>query len=196
MAAAGELIPLEQTNPFRSHASRPPSYTTLPRRRSNSTPMASSKCGATPNIIDMPVADQDRPRRHASQNNHRRSHRHRSSRVRPDTIDKLDTVSGVRYHHEGPYDAVYPERNQFTHRSPVAAVKETNDETLKATPMYKIMDSIQRHRPLDGVGFYPPGTADEEGHVYDYKEGDNMMTEREGNFKRDPGMVCAFPCSI
>lgn len=192
MATTGDLIPLEDTNPFRSRGSRPPSYTTVPRRRSNSSPMAMSTSGTSSSMMDMEAADQDRPRRHASQNHHRRSHRHRSSRVRPDPIDRLDTVGGVKYHHEGPYDAIYPERNQCSYRSPVAAVKETNYETLKATPMYKIIDSIERHRPLDGVGFYPPGTADEEGHIYDYKEGDNMMTDMDGNFKRDPGMVCPF----
>lgn len=197
MAAIGNLIPLEDTNPFRRNRSPPPSYSSLSRRRSNSTPVVTSRSASRARVTDMKAVDTNRPRRPASQNNHGRSHHHHhhrrhhhSSRVRPDTIDNLDTVSALRYHHEGPYDAVYPERNRYSHLSPVAAVKETNAEALKATPTYKIIDSLERHRPLDGVSFYPPGTTDEEGHVYDYKEGDNMMTEMEGNFQRDPGMVC------
>jgi hypothetical protein len=204
MAARGNLIPLEDTNPFRRNISPPPSYSSLSRRRSNSIPIVTSRSASTASVTDTKAVGTNRPRRPTSQSNHGRPHHHHhhrrrhhhhhqnhhNSRVRPDTIDNLDTVSALRYHHEGPYDAVYPERNRCSHLSPVAAVKETNAEALKATPTYKITDSLERHRPLDGVSFYPPGATDEEGHVYDYKEGDNMMTEMEGNFKRDPGMVC------
>lgn len=111
------------------------------------------------------------------------------SRVYPDIIDQLDNVGSVQYHHEGPYDAVYPERNRCSLGSPIEALKESNEETLRATPMYKIVDSIRHHRPLDGVAYYPPGTTDPEGHTYQYTEGDNMMAEIEGNFVRAPGMV-------
>ncbi|BDD57723.1 hypothetical protein MPDQ_003579 [Monascus purpureus] len=114
-----------------------------------------------------------------------RSCRH-SSMVLPDVIDRLDNVSGYSYHHEGPYDAVYAERNRDNKFSPVAALKESNEEALKATPPDRIIDAINSHRPLDGTAFFAPGTADGEGRVYQYEEGANMMNEH-GNFSRCPG---------
>jgi hypothetical protein len=138
--------------------------------------------------MDGMAGDQKRqPSRRPHSSHHHRHHRR--SRVNPDIIDQLDNVSTVQYHHEGPYDAVYPERNRCSQRSPIDALKESNEETLRATPMYKIIDSIKSHRPLDGVAYYPPGTTDPEGHTYQYSEGDNMMTEINGNFIRTPGIV-------
>ncbi|GAD94199.1 conserved hypothetical protein [Paecilomyces variotii No. 5] len=113
-------------------------------------------------------------------------HSRRRDRVRPDVIDRLDDVADIQYHHEGPYDAVYPERNRNSKRSPVEAVRESNAMTLKATPADMITDSIQRHRPLDGVAFFPPGHSDRDGHVYEYEEGPNMVGEEYGNFMRMP----------
>ena len=112
--------------------------------------------------------------------------------VRPDTIDSLDDASGLgRYHHEGPYDATLYARNISHHSSPVAAVVESNKEALRATPYEKVIDSVRHHHPLDGVAAYPPGATDRNGHTYDYKEGDNMMTEETaggGPYKRWPGV--------
>ncbi|KAJ9309572.1 hypothetical protein DTO271D3_133 [Paecilomyces variotii] len=113
-------------------------------------------------------------------------HSSRRDRVRPDVIDRLDDVADMQYHHEGPYDAVYPERNRNSKRSPVEAVKESNAMALRATHPDKIVDSIQRHRPLDGVAFFPPGSSDRDGHLYEYEEGSNMVGEEYGQFMRMP----------
>ncbi|KAI9374406.1 hypothetical protein BJX61DRAFT_498635 [Aspergillus egyptiacus] len=119
----------------------------------------------------------------------RRSTRNRraSQVVTPDVIDRLDTAARVFYHHEGPYDAVYPERNMDRRQSPIEALRESNAEALKATPRHKIADALNRHRPLDGVAYYPPGHTDNEGQTYEYEEGYNMMTDY-GNFARFPGL--------
>ncbi|KAJ5731448.1 uncharacterized protein N7483_005956 [Penicillium malachiteum] len=106
--------------------------------------------------------------------------------VNPDIIDELDNVTSYSYHHEGPYDAICPERNRVSQHSPLEAVRESNEEALRATPRHKIIDSINSHRPLDGTAFYPPGTTDRDGQSYDYEEGSNMMNDY-GNFMRLPG---------
>lgn len=124
----------------------------------------------------------------------RRSHRYpRSSQlVNPDIIDQLDDVTNYSYHHEGPYDAVCPERNRVSQRSPLEAVRESNEEALRATPRDKIIDCLNSHRPLDGVAFFPPGETDRYGQTYSYEEGSNMMNDY-GNFMRTPGQVSCFP---
>lgn len=108
--------------------------------------------------------------------------------MNPDIIDELDNAALYSYHHEGPYDAVYPERNRISKHSPVEAVRDSNEAALRATPRHKIADSLSSHRPLDGTAFYPPGVTDREGHTYDYEEGSNFMNEY-GNFMRLPGKV-------
>ncbi|KAL1954708.1 hypothetical protein VTO42DRAFT_812 [Malbranchea cinnamomea] len=128
------------------------------------------------------------PQRSHSLHHSSRQRRHRrSTRVQPDLIDKLDNLNGI-YHHEGPFDAARPERNWFSKYSPLEALKSSNEEALKATPRENIIDCITKHRPLDGVAYYPPGTTDMNGNIYDYEEGHNMMVEDIGNFKRWPGM--------
>ncbi|KAJ6172158.1 hypothetical protein N7470_001225 [Penicillium chermesinum] len=143
----------------------------------------------------------DSTRRRDSHSSHRHSfhsgythkpHSHSSRRsyapplVRPDIIDQLDDATGFSYHHEGPYDAARPERNRVSNLSPLDAVKESNEEALRATPRDKIVDCLHSHRPLDGTAFFPPGTTDRDGQVYNYEEGTNMMNEY-GNFMRLPG---------
>ena len=111
--------------------------------------------------------------------------------VRPDSIDGLDDSGVGRYHHEGPYDATLFARNNSWKSSPVAAVAETNDEALKATPHDKIVDAVKGHHPLDGTAVFPPGTVDREGQEYNYTEGENMMVEENapgGPYKRWPGL--------
>ena len=105
-----------------------------------------------------------------------------------DSIDTLDNIASP-YHHEGPYDATLLSRNANTMRSPVEAVRSTNEEALKATPPEKIQDSLRRHRPLDGVAIIPPGMQDRDGRTYDYEEGTDLMIENGGNYKRWPGVV-------
>lgn len=116
-----------------------------------------------------------------------------SQLVNPDIIDHLDNVGFSSYHHEGPYDAVCPERNRVSKHSPLEAVKESNEEALKATPRDKIMDCLNSHRPLDGTAFFEPGTTDRNGQFYDYEEGSNMMDDY-GHFMRLPGKVSILPC--
>ncbi|KAA6416183.1 MAG: hypothetical protein FRX48_00903 [Lasallia pustulata] len=93
-----------------------------------------------------------------------------------------------------PLDAIKRETkiaNRAPHlrNSPVEAVAASNKEALKATPREKILDSIRKHRPLDGVAMVPPGIADREGRVYNYEEGANLMIEEGGNYKRWPGVT-------
>ena len=66
-------------------------------------------------------------------------------------IDKLDASTGEKYHHEGPYDATLLARNTSWKSSPLAAVSDTIDEALKATPRENVLDAVNRHRPLDGT---------------------------------------------
>lgn len=116
---------------------------------------------------------------------HRAPHLRKKHHVGPDTIDSLDTVGGA-YHHEGPFDATLLARNTAVDSSPVAAVRESNIEALKATPREIIHDSLRAHRPLDGVALVPPGVPDRNGQVYDYEEKNLII---EGDYKRWPGIV-------
>lgn len=118
----------------------------------------------------------------------RAPHLRKMHMVGPDTIDKLDWSSGS-YHHDGPYDATLIARNTSFANSPLEAVATSNREALKATPREKIIDSIRKHRPLDGVAMVPPGMPDREGRVYNYEEGTDLMIEEGGNYKRWPGVV-------
>ncbi|KAL5336716.1 hypothetical protein BJX70DRAFT_371811 [Aspergillus crustosus] len=160
--------------PYQRFLSPSPTRSSIRRRRSPSIPSSDN--------ADFHDASQySRGRRHSGQR------RRVSQLVTPDIIDRLDTAAVSSYHHEGPYDAVYPERNKHSDISPIEALRESNAEALKATPYHKIADSIERHRPLDGVAYFPPGHIDNEGQTYDYAEGYNMMTDY-GNFARNPGM--------
>jgi hypothetical protein len=108
-----------------------------------------------------------------------------------DIIDRLDKSGMSRYHHEGPYDAASISRNQNKKYSPVAAVQDSNEEALRATPRENIMDAVERHRPLEGVATVPPGMPDKFGRVYDYEEGTDMQRDplNGGDYKRIPGVV-------
>lgn len=110
--------------------------------------------------------------------------------VGTDSVDRMDTVGG--FHHDGPYEATLLARNMSYTNSPVEAVSTTNEEALKATPREMIKDSVEKHRPLDGVAMVPPGMEDRHGHVYNYNEGTDMMIENSpegGAYKRWPGVV-------
>jgi hypothetical protein len=118
---------------------------------------------------------------------HRSHHLRKKNFQGADTIDRLDKT-GFSYHHEGPYDAASLARNRDPIHSPVAAVKESNEEALRATPRENIMDSVTRHKPLEGVAIVPPGVEDRFGRVYDYEEGADLMREPGGDYKRYPGL--------
>ncbi len=127
--------------------------------------------------------------RRESKRAHRAPHLRRGHIPGPDTIDRLDNVMGS-YHHEGPYDATLLARNISPAISPLQAVRSSNRETLRATPIEKVKDSIERHRPLEGVAALPPGMRDVSGRKLEYEEGPNLMIENGGNYKRWPGVVC------
>jgi hypothetical protein len=118
---------------------------------------------------------------------HRSPHLKKRHMPGPDTIDRLDPLG--KYHHEGPYDAALLARNTSIETSPLAAISDSNREAIKATPRENIIDSIQKHKPLDGTAVVPPGTQDRFGRTYEYQEGDNMMTTFGGDYKRWPGVV-------
>jgi hypothetical protein len=111
----------------------------------------------------------------------------------PDLIDRLDpAIAGIPYHHEGPYDAALQARNATPKHSPIAALAETNQEALKATPQENIRDAVERHKPLDGTAFVPPGVPDRFGRTYEYEEGADLMHEDNPDgpgYKRWPGKV-------
>jgi hypothetical protein len=111
-----------------------------------------------------------------------------------DIIDSLDSsVLGGAYHHGGPYDATLLARNTSSEISPVAAVRETNEEALRATPKEHIRDALDKHVPLQGTAIIPPGGHDMSGKKMEYEEGADLMREESaggGAYKRWPGMVC------
>jgi len=111
-----------------------------------------------------------------------------------DSIDALDrSVIGGAYHHEGPYDATLLARNTSYESSPVAAVKGTNEEAIRATPRENIKDSLDKHVPLQGTAIIPPGMAGLDGKAMRYEEGADLMREQDapgGAYKRWEGVVC------
>lgn len=186
--------PLGSNNPYARYMSPAPSAYSYSRRSLSESfpsvptvPMESLWWSGTPEHQPM----YPRHQRESSVPRRRRTHRYprNSQLVNPDIIDELDDVTSYSYHHEGPYDAVCPERNRVSHHSPLEAVRASNEEALRATPRDKIIDSLHSHRPLDGTAFFPPGTTDRDGQTYEYEEGSNMMDEY-GLFMRLPGQVC------
>lgn len=131
--------------------------------------------------------------RRDSKKAHRAPHLNKRHIPGADMIDRLDpTINKMAYHHEGPYDAALLARNTSFESSPIAALKETNAEALKATPRENIKDALERHRPLDGTAVVPPGVRDSLGRVYNYEEGTDMMRTDDapgGAYKRYPGVV-------
>ncbi|KAH8725275.1 hypothetical protein GQ44DRAFT_707452 [Phaeosphaeriaceae sp. PMI808] len=106
-----------------------------------------------------------------------------------DIIDRLDAAGFARYHHEGPYDAANIARNKHVKYAPIAAVRETNEEALRATPRENIIDAVTKHRPLEGVANIPPGVPDPFGRVLHYKEGADLQREPGGDYRRWAGVV-------
>ncbi|OTA92403.1 hypothetical protein M434DRAFT_31921 [Hypoxylon sp. CO27-5] len=96
----------------------------------------------------------------------------------PDLVDTLDnTAIGGAYHHDGPYDAALASRNRDKRYAPLEAVKYGNEQALKATPRENIVDSLERHVPLQGTASIPPGERDLSGHIMEYEEGPDLMRE-------------------
>jgi hypothetical protein len=121
---------------------------------------------------------------------HRSPHLKKKHIPGADLIDRLDVgPDGTPFHHEGPFDAALFARNTSKKTSPLEAVRDSNREALRATPRENIRDSLERHKPLDGVAVVPPGEQDQMGRTYRYREGDNMETSFGGDYKRVPGVV-------
>ncbi|KAK5992459.1 hypothetical protein PT974_05864 [Cladobotryum mycophilum] len=115
-----------------------------------------------------------------------RVHRHRKRISDVDIIDSLDTIGGT-YHHGGPYDATMLSRNLSWKTSPLAAVHDSNMEAIRATPKEFIIDSLERHMPLQGTATVPPGSFDMRGKKMEYNEGPDLMREPDapgGPYKR------------
>jgi hypothetical protein len=124
---------------------------------------------------------------------HRAPHLRKKNFQGADVIDRLDKAGFSQYHHEGPYDAASVARNKYVKYSPVAAVKNSNEEALRATPRENIIDAVERHRPLEGVANIPPGMPDRFGRVLNYEEGADLQREPGGDYRRWPGVVCCLP---
>ncbi|KJZ73735.1 hypothetical protein HIM_06853 [Hirsutella minnesotensis 3608] len=108
-----------------------------------------------------------------------------------DCIDRLDTI-GSSYHHGGPYDAARPCNNLVEKYSPLAAVRESNMEAIRATPAENVIDSLQKSVPLQGTATIAAGATDMRGNVMEYSEGTNLTKEAEasgGASKRWAGVV-------
>jgi hypothetical protein len=120
---------------------------------------------------------------------HRAPHLRKKNFQGADVIDRLDAAGFARYHHEGPYDAASIARNKHVKYAPIEAVRESNEEALRATPRENITDAVTKHRPLEGVANIPPGMPDRFGRVLDYEEGADLQREPGGDYKRWPGQV-------
>ncbi|KAI0103446.1 hypothetical protein F4814DRAFT_442632 [Daldinia grandis] len=118
----------------------------------------------------------------------RAPHLRKKNRTGADTVDALDTTGfGGIYHHDGPYDATLASRNRDKRYAPVEAVKYGNMEALKATPRENVVDSLERHVPLQGTATIPPGELDYSGRIMHYEEGADLMREEDapgGPYKR------------
>ncbi|OTB17321.1 hypothetical protein K445DRAFT_275411 [Daldinia sp. EC12] len=118
----------------------------------------------------------------------RAPHLRKKNRTGADTVDALDTTGfGGIYHHDGPYDATLAARNRDKRYAPVEAVKYGNMEALKATPRENVVDSLERHVPLQGTATIPPGEPDYSGRIMQYEEGADLMREEDapgGPYKR------------
>ncbi|KAK0747813.1 hypothetical protein B0T21DRAFT_379789 [Apiosordaria backusii] len=132
---------------------------------------------------------------HRAANRHSRS-RPTSSHGRPfaDPIDQLDQSSPFStYHHSGPYDPTLIPYNTNKKYSPLEAVKSSNDEAIKATPVEFVKDSLTKHVPLQGTAVAPPGERDmlTGRRMGSYEEGADLMREASaggGAYKRWPGV--------
>ncbi|KAK4147791.1 uncharacterized protein C8A04DRAFT_24344 [Dichotomopilus funicola] len=134
-----------------------------------------------------PLAMLTKQHRAADRAPHLRTHRRQQPSDPIDTLDHTGPVPGATYHHGGPFDATLKERNLNKKYAPVDAVKETNMEALKATPVEYVQDSLVKHVPLQGTAVVPPGMQDVGGRTMEYQEGADLMREEDaegGPYKR------------
>lgn len=136
-----------------------------------------------------PLAMLKQQHRAADRNPFHYSSGHRHVKQPSDPIDVLDKtgVVSVPYHHDGPYDPTLADRNTNNLYPPIEAVRDSNMEAIKATPRENIQDSLDKHVPLQGTAIIPPGMPDMSGRRMEYKEGADLMRERDaagGAYKR------------
>jgi hypothetical protein len=138
--------------------------------------------------------------RRESQKVNRAPHLRRKAHHGADSIDKLAAGSLgediLAWHHEGPYDAASLARNQRWKDSPLAAISDTNRETLRSVHRDKVHDSIERHRPLDGFAFVPPGVRDVHGNIFYSEEGSDMQRYNGADYRRWTGIVSLLHCVL
>ncbi|KAI5310699.1 hypothetical protein KEM55_003277 [Ascosphaera atra] len=110
-----------------------------------------------------------------------RPNRRNTALILPDVVDRLDGAAAVwgLWHHEGPYDCAYRERNQRRGHRPVDALKTSNAETLRSTPPEHIWRCIVDRRPLEGCAQYAPGSIDYDGVLYQYEEFEMQALDRQ-----------------
>ncbi|KAK4444080.1 protein pal1 [Podospora aff. communis PSN243] len=118
---------------------------------------------------------------------HLRTHRRQQPSDPIDLLDHTGPLPDAVYHHEGPFDPAMKSKNTNKMYSPVEAVKDTNIEALKATPVEFLKDSLDKHVPLQGTAIVPPGMKDMAGRTMEYEEGADLMREKDaagGAYKR------------
>jgi hypothetical protein len=125
---------------------------------------------------------------------HRSPHLRNGSIPGIDAVDALDTVPGGAYHHEGPFDATLASRNQDPRMSPVAAVFDSNVQTLRATPPENIRNALDKHYPLDGIAQTAPGATDLNGRTYDYET--DLANEVDADMNQYNGEVCSHTIDV
>ncbi|KAK4672354.1 hypothetical protein QC763_102350 [Podospora pseudopauciseta] len=171
-----------------NHPPPPPSDESFPIRRGNSL-----------RLKDRYPGDQSHRPLAMLSSSHRAANRHvrpTSSHARPfaDPIDQLDQSSPFSpYHHPGPYDPTLIPYNTNKKYSPLEAVKSSNEEAIKATPVEYVKDSLTKHVPLQGTAVVPPGERDvmTGRRMGEYQEGADLMREQSaggGAYKRWPGV--------
>ncbi|KAK0667711.1 hypothetical protein QBC41DRAFT_323297 [Cercophora samala] len=171
-----------------NHPPPPPSDESFPIRRGDSL-----------RLKDRYPGDQSHRPLAMLSSSHRAANRHvrpTSSHKRPfaDPIDQLDQSSPFStYHHSGPYDPTLIPYNTNKKYSPLEAVKSSNDEAIKATPVEFVKDSLTKHVPLQGTAVVAPGERDvmTGRRMGEYEEGADLMREPSaggGAYRRWPGL--------
>ncbi|KAK4193476.1 hypothetical protein QBC35DRAFT_107592 [Podospora australis] len=160
-------------------------YTTLPKRT------GSLRARYPGDMSHRPLAMLTQEHRAADRAPHLHNKHHKQPSDTIDTLDDSAPLKNPTYHHEGPFDATMPARNVNNKLAPMDAVKETNLEAIKATPVEYLQDSLVKHVPLQGTAVVPPGMTDMGGRMMDYEEGADLMREPEaggGAYKRWDGV--------
>ncbi|KAL0633225.1 hypothetical protein Q9L58_007909 [Maublancomyces gigas] len=181
--ARQETGPYQQQAPAASALLKSPQSKSSRKTPENRIPRPTHGRSLSASSIPRPLEQIKRETRRAN----RAPHLRKSAIPGPDTIDKLDNIlGGIPYHHEGPFDATLMSR-QIPGRSPVEALATSNAEAIAATPRANLIDSLERHRPLQGTASIPPGMRAPGGDILPYYEEYDVMT-RDGNYRRYPGV--------